>query len=386
MTTDSAAASGLLETALCERHAAANARLVPFAGWNMPIQYRGILVEHQAVRSAVGVFDLSHMGRLYVRGPGAHGLVQWLATNDLGKLAPGRAQYSLFCGSQGQILDDIVVYNLGEEVLVVVNASNREKILAWIAEQQRGPAAGHEARVHDATLETVMIGFQGPRSESSLRPLVEAPLAELRYYAGVRTRVAGRGALVARTGYTGEDGFELIVGAADGPAIWDLLLEVRDGVTPTACGLGARDTLRLEAGMALYGHEIDEDTNPYEAGLGRVVKLDKGPFVARDALAPVAERGVERRLIGFELTEGGVPRQDYPILAEGQAVGRVTSGNMSPSLGKPIGMGYVRTDLAEPDQSIAVEIRGRAVPARVVPLPFYQHRTKRAGRAAPTSA
>jgi aminomethyltransferase len=384
MTTEPAAPVALLETALVDRHLAANARMVEFGGWRMPIQYRGILAEHQAVRSAVGVFDLSHMGRLYVRGRDAHALVQMLATNDVLKLAPGRAQYSLFCGADGRILDDIVVYNLGEQVLVVVNASNRDKLLRWIADQVRGAAAGLDAELHDSTRETVMIGFQGPQAELALQPLVDAPLADLRYYAALRARVAGFDGLVARTGYTGEDGFELIVAADDGPALWDALLMGQAGVTPTPCGLGARDTLRLEAGMALYGHEIDEQTNPYEAGLGRVVKLDKGPFVARDALRAIADRGVERRLVGFELVEGGVPRQDYPILDRGRRVGRVTSGNVSPSLGKPIGMGYVPTELAEPGQSIAVEIRGRAAAASVVALPFYQHRTKRIGR--PTAA
>ena len=393
MTTGAPAAVELLKTALYERHVAANARIVEFSGWQMPIQYRGIRAEHLAVRSSVGVFDLSHMGRLYVRGKDAHALVQWLATNDVTRLAPGRAQYSLLCGSDGRILDDIVVYNLGAEVLVVVNASNRDKILRWIQEQQSGPASSYDATVHDATLHTTMIGYQGPDSERSLQPLVESELEGLRYYAGARSKVAGREGLVARTGYTGEDGFELIVPAADGPALWDRLLEERAGVIPTACGLGARDTLRLEAGMALYGHEIDEQTNPYEAGLGRVVKLEKGPFVSRDALQPVADTGVRRRLIGFELEGGGDPRQGYPILGtdgdasalserEGVVVGHVTSGNVSPSLGTPIGMGYVPTDMAEPGQGIAIEIRGRATPARVVEMPFYQHRTKRARRAA----
>ncbi len=384
MTADGADVSPTHNTALHSRHLAAGGRMVDFAGWDMPIQYRGILAEHQAVRSAVGVFDLSHMGRLYVRGDDALDLVQSLATNDAGRLALGRAQYSLFCADDGRILDDVVVYNLYPELLAVVNASNREKILAWIADFQRGPGAIPGARVHDATFETVMIGFQGPESERALQPLVDVPLADLRYYAARRAHAAGFDALVARTGYTGEDGFELIVAAEHGPALWDRLLEARDGVQPSPCGLGARDTLRLEAGMALYGHEIDESTNPYEAGLDRVVKPEKGWFVSRDALQRIAERGVERRLIAFELTANGVPRQGYPILADGAPVGVVTSGNVSPSLGKPIGMGYVPPDLAGEGQGIAVEIRGRPTPAHVVRLPFYQHRTKRTGRPAAT--
>jgi aminomethyltransferase len=330
------------------------------------------------------VFDLSHMGRLHVQGAGARDLVQWLTTNDFYRLAEGRAQYSLICGEDGRILDDIIVYNLGPEILLVVNASNREKILAWIEQNRAGALAGLEATIDDATLETAMIGFQGPESARLLQEIVDAPLDDLRYYAAVRTTVAGHPSLVARTGYTGEDGFEVIVSADDGPPVWDILLQERGGVTPTACGLGARDTLRLEAGMALYGHEIDETTNPYEAGLGRVVRLQKGEFSGREALAPVAERGADRKLVGFELTTGGVPRQGYPIVADGAEVGRVTSGNMSPSLGKPIGMAYVPNDRSDVGTEIAVEIRGRNVPAQVVPLPFYEHRTRR-GAASNTS-
>jgi len=387
MATDKLTSTVPLKTALHGRHVAARARLVDFAGWDMPIQYRGILAEHAAVRAAVGVFDLSHMGRVYVRGAGPHGLVQWLATNDVSRLTPGRAQYSLFCGDDGRILDDVVVYNLGHELMIVVNASNRPKLLEWIADARCRPLAPPAAN-HAATTETAMIGFQGPAAQRSLQPLAEASLDDLRYYAAVATTVAGRPALVARTGYTGEDGFELIVAAEDGPAIWDTLLEERGGVVPVPCGLGARDTLRLEAGMALYGHEIDEGTSPYEAGLGRVVKLDKGPFVSRDALATLAALEPERRLVGFELLESGVPRQGYPIVDEGEVVGTVTSGTVSPTLGKPIGMGYVSAALAEPGSRLGVEIRGRAVPAVVVATPFYQHRTKRTGRApaAPPSA
>jgi aminomethyltransferase len=377
MTGDVPAGGALLRTALYDRHLGAGARTVDFGGWDMPIQYRGIRAEHLAVRSGVGVFDLSHMGRLYVRGAGALQLVQWLTTNDASRLANGRAQYSLVCGDRGQILDDIIVYNLGDELLLVVNASNRLKILGWIDEQLKGPLAGLSVAVHDATFETAMIGFQGPESERLLQQIVNLPLDTLRYYASVSGTVAGRPSLIARTGYTGEDGFELIVSAEDGPAIWDALLEERGGVQPVAAALGARDTLRLEAGMPLYGHEIDEDTNPFEAGLGRVVKFGKGDFAGSTALSDISDRGTDRRLIAFELTAGGVPRQGYPILDGGSPVGQVTSGNVSPSLGAPIGMGYVPTRLTEPGSEIAVEIRGKAVPARVTTLPFYAHKTKK---------
>jgi aminomethyltransferase len=358
--------------------------MVDFGGWEMPIQYRGIRAEHLAVRSGVGVFDLSHMGRLYVRGAGALQLVQWLTTNDASRLANGRAQYSLICGERGQILDDIIVYNLGDELLLVVNASNRLKILGWIDEQLKGPPAGLAVAVHDATFETAMIGFQGPESERLLQEVVNLPLDTLRYYASVSGTVAGRQSLIARTGYTGEDGFEVIVSAEDGPAIWDTLLEARGGVQPVAAALGARDTLRLEAGMPLYGHEIDEDANPFEAGLGRVVKLGKGDFAGSTALSNISNRGTDRRLIAFELTAGGVPRQGYPILDDGSPVGQVTSGNISPSLGTPIGMAYVPTRLTEPGSEIAVEIRGKAVPARVTTLPFYAHKTKKIAPSQPS--
>ena len=351
--------------------------MVDFGGWDMPIQYQGILAEHHAVRRSVGVFDLSHMGRLYLRGADATALVQYLTSNDVTRLAPGRAHYSLICGEDGRILDDVIVYNLGDQLLLVVNASNREKLLGWIAEQRRGKAAGLDATLHYATLETAMIGFQGPDSARLLQAHTPANLDELRYYAAVDTTVDGAPALLARTGYTGEDGFEVIVSAADGPRVWDRLLEPRDGATPTLCGLGARDTLRLEAGMALYGHEIDETRDPYQAGLGRVVKLDKGEFAGRAALRSLAERGADVALAGFELTAGGVPRQGYPIVEGDRQVGVVTSGNVSPSLGKPIGMAYVPAAAREPGTEIAVQIRGKAIPARVVALPFYEHRTRR---------
>jgi aminomethyltransferase len=378
MSGEVATEGALLKTALHQRHLDADARMVDFGGWDMPIQYkRGIRAEHLAVRSGVGVFDLSHMGRLYVRGADALRLVQWLATNDAGRLAAGRAQYSLICGERGQILDDIIVYNLGDHFLLVVNASNRTKILDWIAQQQAGRLAGADATVHDATFETAMIGFQGPESERLLQELVDVDLSTMRYYATLSGTVGGKPALIARTGYTGEDGFEAIVSADDGPATWDTLLEPRGGIEPIAAGLGARDTLRLEAGMPLYGHEIDESCNPFEAGLGRVVKLAKGDLAGGKALAEISEHGVERKLVAFELTAGGVPRQGYAILDGAEAVGSVTSGNVSPSLGTPIGMAYVPNRLTEPGTEIAVEIRGKAVPARVVTLPFYAHKTKK---------
>ena len=368
------ATDALLKTPLYDVHLSAGARMVPFGGWLMPVQYRGILAEHQAVREAAGLFDLSHMGRLSIKGQPGRELLQWLSTNNVEALAPGRAQYGLLCNEQGGILDDTVAYSLGDELLLVVNASNRPKILDWI-ERQR--ATGHAAPVDDVTAETTMIGLQGPQAEAILQPLTDLDLPVIRYYAAQRGRVAGIDTLVARTGYTGEDGFELIVSAADGPRLWQTLAECETPARPTLCGLGARDTLRLEAGMALYGHEITEHTNPFEANLGRVVKLDKGDFVGRAPLAELSQRPPTRRLVGFRMIDNAVPRQGYVVQAGGKAVGQVTSGTFSPSLRRNLGMAYVPTELAEPGSEIAIVVRERPHRAAVVSLPHYPHRTRR---------
>jgi aminomethyltransferase len=368
--------SPLSRTPLFHEHAAAGARLVEFGGWEMPVQYHGIIAEHTIVRTAVGLFDLSHMGRLRFRGPDGLSFVQRLTTNDVERLSSGRAQYSLCCADDGGVLDDVVVYRLESEILMVVNASNRRKILDRISSLRQARAADFE--MEDTTLDTAMIGVQGPLSESYLQTISDIDLASIRYYAGADGHVDGTRAFIARTGYTGEDGFELIVAAADAASLWQRLQEKRDDIAPLPCGLGSRDTLRLEAGMALYGHELNEGTTPYEAGLGRVVKLSKGDFAGRAALQSLSERPPARRLVGFELTAQGVPRQGYPVLDGGSSVGEVTSGTMSPSLHTPIGLAYVANDGDRPVGSeIQIEIRGKAVPARIAAVPFYAHRTKR---------
>jgi aminomethyltransferase len=369
-------AEDLLRTPLYELHVEAGARLIPFSGWSMPVQYGGILAEHQAVRTAVGLFDLSHMGRLSFRGAAGRALLQQITTNDVLALAPGRAHYSLICAEDGGILDDTVAYNLDDHLLLVVNAGNRAKVRSWIS---RHDPAGSAASVEDLTPGTAMIGLQGPLAEAVLQPLTSLDLAALRFYAAESGQVAGLPTLVARTGYTGEDGFELIVAAADAPAIWRALAARREPARPLLCGLGARDTLRLEAGMALYGHELDERTNPYEAGLGRVVKLEKGPFVGRAALRELSQHPPERRLVGFQLARRAVPRQGYPLLVDGARIGAVTSGSFSPTLRRSLGLGYVQAAFAEPGQPLAVAIRERLEPAEVVALPHYQHRTRRGG-------
>jgi aminomethyltransferase len=366
----------LSQTALHAEHIAASARMVDFAGWSMPVQYQGIIAEHTAIRTAVGLFDLSHMGRLRFRGPDANDFVQFLTVNDIAKLADGRAHYSMCCATDGGVLDDIVVYRLGAEILMVVNASNRERILTHIGALRE--AGSWTFTLDDETTRTAMIGVQGPLAQEYLTTLTRTNLDNIRYYAGSIGEVLGVRGLIARTGYTGEDGFELIVPADEAANLWRALLVERAGVTPIPCGLGSRDTLRLEAGMALYGHELNEDVTPYEAGLGRVVKLDKGDFVGRPALQALAAEKPARTVVGFELTGGGVPRQGYPVLRDGQNVGAVTSGTMSPSLRKPVGLAYVSTSsdwtVGDPCQ---IEIRGNAVDAKIVPVPFFAHRTRR---------
>ena len=363
----------LRQTALVELHRGLGARLIEFGGWEMPVQYRGIIEEHRAVRTAAGLFDLSHMGELWIAGPGAGDGLAGAIVTDPRTLAIGRAQYSMICAPDGGILDDLIVYRTGsEQWLVVPNASNAAVVAAALRER----LAGAEATLDDATLTTSLIAIQGPNARRILAPLTDVDLDPgiLRYYAIAAGTAAGVPAHVARTGYTGEDGFELFVAWADGPAVWEALLAagVADGLVP--CGLGARDTLRLEAGMPLYGNELGRDGTPFEAGLGRVVKLEKpGGFVGRDALAANAQ-APRRQLVGFRLLERGIARHGYPVHLPGavEACGEVTSGTMSPTLEIPIGMAYVPPDQAAPGTRIEVAIRASRVPGEVVPLPFYR--------------
>ena len=358
-------AAALLRTPLYEAHRKLNARLVDFAGWDMPVQYpSGIIAEHLAVRSGCGVFDLSHMGRVFVRGPDAVRLAQVCATRDLSRVAAGQAAYSLLCREDGGILDDVIAYLLGpEEILFVFNASNRESDTAWFKQH----AIGRDVQVDDRTFDTALIGVQGPTAQQALQPLCKADLEPLPGYSFVETQVHGHPALVARTGYTGEDGFEVMVDAEHAEGVWEAVLEHAQ-----PAGLGARDTLRTEAGMALYGHEIDTSTNPYEARLGWVVSLGK-EFIGRAALAKIKEQGPGRRLLGLLVEAGGVPRPGFAILSGGQSVGSLTSGTYSPSLKRNIALGYAPVDVAQP---LAVEMRGKAVPAEVTKLPFVPHRTR----------
>ena len=360
----------LHETPLRDRHVALGARLIDFAGWEMPVQYRGILEEHRAVRERAGLFDLSHMGELFVEGPDAGAALAFALVTDPPALAEGRAHYSMIVAPNGGILDDLIVYRLGpERFLVVANASNAQTVSDLLAERLER----FRAVLDDRSLVTALVAIQGPRSVAIVRPLTDVDLDGLRYYAIAEGTVAGIPALVARTGYTGEDGFEVFVDTARAGELWDALMDAgRDeGIAPI--GLGARDTLRLEAGMPLYGNELDASTNPYEAGLGRVVKLDKpGDFVGRGALERVAREGVERKLVGLVLRGRGIARHGYPLLSGAHVTGVVTSGTQSPTLGQPIAMGYAATADAEPGTMLDVEIRDQRVPAEVVALPFYR--------------
>jgi aminomethyltransferase len=358
------------QTPLIARHEALGAKLIEFGGWRMPLQYSGILEEHRAVRERAGVFDLSHMGELIVEGEQAgSGLARALVSNPPA-LAVGRAHYSMICDADGGILDDLIVYRLAEDrFMVVANAANSATVSDALAER----LSDRRAILDDRTLATALVAIQGPDAADVLRPLTDVDLAALRYYGIGDGHVAGIRALVARTGYTGEDGFEIFVESSQGPAVWDALLAAgRDrGVIP--CGLGARDTLRLEAGMPLYGNELDRDTNPYEAGLGRVVKLDKpDAFVGREALEKVAASGPAKRLVGLVGRGRGIARHGYAVWADGRQTGTVTSGTQSPTLGEPIAMAYVAPGDDEPGTILAAEVREARVPVEVVPLPFYR--------------
>ena len=357
----------LNRTPLYPAHVAAGARMVPFAGWEMPVQYRGIIEEHRAVRTHAGLFDVSHMGEVELRGPGALALAQRLVTNDVERLAPGQALYSPMCAPDGGIIDDLLVYRMGDRLMLVVNAANTAEDLAWIREH-----AGADAQVADRTTDIALLALQGPRGQEILQRLTPVTLSALRYYWFRQDiEVAGRRALVSRTGYTGEDGFEIYVDARDAVQLWTALLDAGRASGLQPAGLGARDTLRLEAGYLLHGTDIDKTTTPLEAGLGWTVKFGKGEFIGEEVLEAQKEEGITRRLIGFTLTEKAIARHGFPIRREGTNIGRVTSGSFGPTVEKSIGLGYVPPQDAEPGQPLAVEIRGRAVRGTVTKVPFY---------------
>ncbi len=363
----------LSRTPLYPEHVRLGAKLVPFAGWEMPIQYRGIAAEHTAVRERVGLSDVSHMGELRVQGPGALAAVDALITNDLTKAEDGQAVYTCCCNEAGTVLDDLIVYRRSPtDVLVVCNASNRQKISAHFAAALRG-----RADFRDESDETALIAVQGPRALELLGLAKASPdPSKLGSFRFVNGSVAGVPVTIARTGYTGEDGVELFSANADAPRLWSSLLEAGAALGAEPIGLGARDTLRLEARLSLYGNEIDETTNPIEAGLGWVVKLDKpAGFLGRDALRRVKEAGPTRTIVGFEMIGRGIARHGYPLLSSsGAAIGICTSGGPSPTLGKSIGLGYVPVAQSAVGTSFLVDCRGKSIEARVVKTPFYKRK------------
>ena len=361
--------TAMRRTPLFATHQKLGARMVPFAGWTMPVQYTKVINEHRAVRSTAGLFDLSHMGEFEICGAQALAFLNFALTNDAGKLEPGTAQYTLIPYTDGTIVDDAILYRLDDRYLLVVNASNVEKDLDWLQHQALGFPT---AEIRDVSAETTLIAIQGPFSEAVLQPMTDADLKALGYYHAVETRVCGVPALLARTGYTGEDGFEIFATPGDATHVWHTVLTAGEPLGLTPVGLAARDTLRLEAKMALYGHEISDQTNPIEAGLGWAVSLDKGDFVGREALEREKRLGPARKLIGFEMIERGVPRAEQPIFKDGAHVGFVTSGTYSPTLDKPIGLGYVPARFSRQETEIDILIRDRPVRARVVRTPFYK--------------
>jgi aminomethyltransferase len=359
-------------TPLHAQHLAAGARMVPFAGWEMPVQYAGVSEEHRAVRTAAGLFDVSHMGEVWVTGRGAEAFLQHLTPNDVARLAVGRAHYTALLTPEGTYLDDILCYHLGDgDYLLVTNAGNADADFAWI-EARAAEWQGEPVAVRDVGDDYALLALQGPRAVEILDPIVRADLAALRYYGFTQAPVGPIRALVSRTGYTGEDGFEIYVAPEHAAGLWDLLLDEgsEEGLVPA--GLGARDTLRLEAAMALYGHELDRDTTPWEAGLDWTVKPDKGDFVGRAALIAARDAGPRKRLVGFEARGRGIAREGHAVLADGEPVGRVTSGTWSPTFEKALGMAYVAPEHAEVGTALEVDVRGRRLPVEVVAMPFYR--------------
>jgi aminomethyltransferase len=381
----------LLRTPLFDWHVARGARIVDFAGWAMPVQYTSIIEEHTATRNAVAVTDISHMGRLRFEGPGAAVFLAELLTRRVADMELGQIRYSLVTNDEGGILDDILVGyyhdSFGQPFyVVVVNASNRQKIVDWThahLSRERAEIPGREVIFTDLSRLWAMFAIQGPKSVDVLQPLVNIDLQWMRYYRGARVQLLHPGAqrqggIISRTGYTGEDGFELSVGAEIAPAIWQAIIDQGEPFGIVPCGLGARDTLRLEAGMPLYGHELSEQIHPFEAGLGFACHLVGYDFPGRDALLRIQKRPLPRVRIGLEMSGQRVPRQGYTIISKSQPVGEVTSGTFSPTLKKPIAMGFVVPAAAQPGSELQVDLRGRAETARVIELPFYQRDRRRA--------
>ncbi len=356
----------LLRTSLYDLIVKQKAKMTAFSGWQMPVQFTGLKLEHNAVRSEVGMFDISHMGKFTLEGEGLIPFLQSLVPSDLSRLTPGQAQYTVLLNPDGGIIDDIIVYCQGEEkAVIIVNAGTKDKDKEWILSN----LSTTNLNFSDLSPEKVLLAIQGPETVEKLQPLVEADLTQLSFFGHLETQVLGYPAFIARTGYTGEDGFEVMIAHEGGQELWRSLLQV--GVTP--CGLGARDTLRLEAAMCLYGQDINDHTTPLEAGLKWLVHLDsKGEFIGREVLEKQATEGVKRRLVGLQMEGRHIARHGYPVVSEGKIVGEVTSGTLGPTVGKAIALAYVPTELSKKGTRVEVEIRGKLYPAKVVKKPFYK--------------
>lgn len=345
------------------------AKIAPFAGWELPLQFQGIRQEHEAVRTKVGIFDISHMGKFALQGQGVLDGLQRLVPSDLYRLEPGRAQYTVFLNPDGGIIDDLIVYLQDDDrVFLIVNADTRDRDKSWILRHLDNSAV----EFRDLTQSHVLIAVQGPDAETALQPFVETDLSELPFFGHGEPTILGKPGFIARTGYTGEDGFEVMVEPEVGQPLWRALIE--EGVTP--CGLGARDTLRLEAALALYGQDLDTHTTPLEAGLKWLVHLDsKGEFIGRSSLEQQRQNGVERRLVGLKMEGRHIARHGYRVLYRGESIGTVTSGAPSPTLGYPIALAYVPTPFSKTGQNLEVEVRGKPYPATVVKKPFYRRQS-----------
>ncbi len=369
----------LKRTALYDEHVRLSGRLIDFGGWELPVQYSGVIDEHLACRTSAGLFDVSHMGEVLLEGQGAESFLNWLVSNNVAKLAIGQAQYSVMCNFEGGLVDDLVIYRrAADRFLVVINASNTEKDVAWMKARLAEFAPKHPhlpVRFDHASDRFSQIAIQGRTAEAITQKLTRTPLSEIKtYWFTEGTTCDSVPTLIARTGYTGEDGFELYVPWAEGPRVWRALLEAGTDLGLKPCGLGARDTLRTEMKYPLYGNELTDETNPIEAGVGWVTKLDKGDFVGRDRILPIKESGPRRKLVGFRALDRGIPRHGYPIYDQTGAkkIGVITSGTQSPCLKHAIAIGYVETPYAEIGSRVTVDVRGQKISTEVVATPFYK--------------
>jgi len=355
------------KTALYEKHIEAGAKMVPFAGYMMPIQYESIKAEHEHVRNSVGVFDVSHMGEVWIKGDGAVDFVNSITVNNVSKLAENQAQYSAMLFDDGGIVDDLIVYRYPDKIMMVINASNHDKDVEWIKKH-----AGNKVEIEDASDKMSLMAVQGRHAETILQKLTDVKLDEIKFYWFRQGKIADVEAIISRTGYTGEAGFELYVSNEDIVKLWEAVFEAGKEYDIRPIGLGARDTLRLEMKYALYGNDIDETTNPIEAGLGWITKANKGEFVGREAILEAKSKGLTRKLIGFELEGKAIPRHDYLCFQGDEEIGKVTSGCWSPSLEKGIGTAYLKKEYTAVGTHFELEIRGKRISAKVVETPFYK--------------